>query len=180
MSETAVGEGRARLYGPCRQVLECEGFVIRRTEKPRRPSLPNFVAMNRAHTVNVFIVPDHKIDAERTRSRIAASVRRAETRVFVSWRLRWWMTSNLERWGIGGVAVDVVDRRGPYSLGDTVTAFAKARNASSTFSPVLADVFMVWTPNGPKAASTSASLTAMRSERSSLFPIATTGMVPTV
>ena len=106
MSETVAGEGYASLYRRCRHVLEHEGFVVRRGTAG--PSLPDLIASNRAHTLHVLVVPDPEIDAERTRSRIAASVRRAETRVFVTLPFRWRMISNLERWGIDGVAVDML------------------------------------------------------------------------
>ncbi len=82
--------------------------MIRWEATRKRSTWPDLVAKSRAHVVNVLIVPDGEVDADRTRARIAASTRSAETRVFVDWRLRWRMLSNLERWGVRGVAVDAL------------------------------------------------------------------------
>ena len=68
---------------------------------------PRLIAGNCTHAFRVLVVLPEEIDSPGTRAQISNSAKRGETRVFVAWPTRWRMISNLERWGIPGVAVNV-------------------------------------------------------------------------
>ncbi len=73
-----------------------------------REGRPDLFAVDATHEVRVYVVPGAEVDNRSTRSRLKASVATGETRVFVEWPLRWRILSNLERWGIEGVAVSTL------------------------------------------------------------------------
>jgi hypothetical protein len=98
-----VYERGQQAVSQCRRTLEREGFHV--SELRGRGADPALLATSGAHRIGVIIVSDAAIDDPKTRSRLRASAARGETRVFVDWRLRWRMVSNLERWRIGGVSV---------------------------------------------------------------------------
>ena len=70
-------------------------------------SRPRVIAGNGTHAFRVLVVLPEEIDTPGTRAQISDSAKREETRVFVRWPLRWRMISNLQRWRVPGVAVDV-------------------------------------------------------------------------
>ncbi len=90
----------------CRRTLEREGFRV--SERSGRGADPALLATNGAHRIEVIVVRDAAVDDPKTRSRLRASSARGETRVFVDWRLRWRMMSNLERWKVGGISVSTL------------------------------------------------------------------------
>jgi len=90
----------------CRRALEREGFRV--SELGGRGAGPALLATNGAHRIEAIVVTEAAVDDPKTRSRLRASSARGETRVFVDWRLRSRMVSNLERWKIGGVSVDTL------------------------------------------------------------------------
>lgn len=91
----------------CLAILAREGFTVSWIlDGPvRRLRPPDLMASHGPRTVRVFVLLDDEVDRPETRERIRASAKDGETRVCVPWPLRWRALSNLERWGIGGVAV---------------------------------------------------------------------------
>jgi hypothetical protein len=53
----------------------------------------------------VLVLLERDVDSAETRDRIRAALEQGETRICVPWPLKWRALSNLESWGLHGVAV---------------------------------------------------------------------------
>ena len=94
----------------CRRTLEHEGFRVSPASELPRTGRGDYdlVAENAFHRIRVYILASIEIDDPGQRFRLKASAEKGETRVFVEWRVRWRMVSNLQRWEIRGVSVDTL------------------------------------------------------------------------
>ena len=107
-AERPMEDGWTGALNRSRATMRREGFTVshvRRGSSLRGARPPDLLATNGARVVRVFVLLDRAVDAEDTRRRISAAYRHGETRVFVRWALRWRMLSNVDRWGLRGVAV---------------------------------------------------------------------------
>ena len=101
-------DGWREAFSRSSSLLRREGFTVSRKRTGSRNGSarpPDILATHGARVVQAFVLVDADIDSGETRRRIAAAVRRGETRVFVRWPLRWRMLSNVDRWGLRGVSV---------------------------------------------------------------------------
>ncbi len=106
--EEGVDEGRPETLDRCSNLLEEENFTVSRApvspwEDGIRP--PDLVATKGSEVVSVLVLEEDDVDAPETEARVRAAKQRGETRLYVPWPLRWRALSNLQRWGLPGVAV---------------------------------------------------------------------------
>ena len=98
LSSVPAADDRTAAVDRCRRALADEGFRV----TPEGAS--DLRARRGSRTVRAIVFLPEDVDAPGSSDRIRRTYR-GETRVFVPWRLKWRMSSNLERWGIRGVAV---------------------------------------------------------------------------
>jgi hypothetical protein len=99
---------RMKAVSRCQALLEKEGFIEFRATAIRAKEgagSPIIRAAKGSRTVRVLILLEKEVDLEETREKLRDSHERGETRVYVPWPLRWRLLSNLERWGLDGIAV---------------------------------------------------------------------------
>ncbi len=106
--EVVTDAERKKAVNRCQTLLGKEGFrefwVPAASGKGRAGSQV-IMAAKGPRTVRVLVLLEKEVDLEETRIRLVATYARGETRVYVPWPLRWRLLSNLERWGLDGVAV---------------------------------------------------------------------------
>ena len=101
-------DDRMRALNQCSDLLEKESFSVSWVSGPPlkggiRPH--DILATKGFHAVRVLVLLDRDVDDPKTRERIRAALELGETRVCVPWPLRWRALSNLDSWGLSGVAV---------------------------------------------------------------------------
>jgi len=106
--EVDIDTGRLETLDLCSGLLEQERFAVSKvveapTEKGVRP--PDLVAVKGPEVMSVLVLKEDEVDAPETEAGIRAARQRGETRLYVPWPLRWRALSNLQRWGLPGVAV---------------------------------------------------------------------------
>ncbi len=102
-----VESARREALEKCCEILTQDGFdvvlVEGKPENGTRP--PDLLAANEVRQVQVFVLLNGEIDSPETKERLRASLHKGETLICVPWPLRWRALSNLERWGVRGIAV---------------------------------------------------------------------------
>jgi hypothetical protein len=97
---------RKKAVSRCQALLEEEGFMeFWAAARARGASPPVIVAARGPRIVRVLILLEEEVDLDVTREKLRDSHERGETRAYVPWPLRWRLLSNLERWGLDGIAV---------------------------------------------------------------------------
>jgi hypothetical protein len=99
---------RNDVLGRCCVYLAKEGFTVSLVvgvPRGRRPRPPDLIAAKGLRLVRVFALAGEDIDATETKDRIRTAQKEGETLVCVPWPLKWRALSNIERWGLRGVAV---------------------------------------------------------------------------
>ncbi len=106
--EVVSDADRTKAVSRCQALLEKEGFVefwdTSRRENGGTHS-PVIVAAKGSRKIRVLILLEKEVDLRETRNKVKDSHDRGETRVCVPWPLKWRVLSNLEAWGLDGVAV---------------------------------------------------------------------------
>ena len=103
-----IEDDRREALERCSALLAREGFIVSWVPAPsarKGVRTPDLLAASGPRVVRVFVLLDREVDAPRTKARIRAALREGETRVCVSWPLRWRVLSNLARWGLDGASV---------------------------------------------------------------------------
>ena len=88
--------------------LTREGYTVSlvvNVPRSRGPRPPDLIAAKGLRLVRVFALAGEDIDAKETKDRIRTAQNEGETLVCVPWPLKWRALSNLDRWGLRGVAV---------------------------------------------------------------------------
>ena len=99
---------RGDILRRCCAYLTKEGYTVSLVVSvPRSRGLrpPDLIAAKGLRLVRVFTLSDEDIDATETRDRIRTAQKEGETLVCVPWPLKWRALSNIDRWGLRGVAV---------------------------------------------------------------------------
>jgi len=100
--------GRNDVLERCCAYLTKEGFTVSlvvSVPRSRGPRPPDLIAAKGLRLVRVFALAGEDIDATETRDRIRTAQKEGETLVCVPWPLKWRALSNIDRWGLRGVAV---------------------------------------------------------------------------
>jgi hypothetical protein len=100
--------GRDDIVKRCCALLAREKFTVSlvvSVQRSRGPRPPDLIAAKGLRLVRVFALSSEDIDATETRDRIRTAHDEGETLVCVPWPLKWRALSNIDRWGLRGVAV---------------------------------------------------------------------------
>lgn len=99
---------RSDILKRCCAYLAREGYTVSlvvNVPRSRRLRPPDLIAAKGLRLVRVFTLSVDDIDARETRERIRTAQKEGETLVCVPWPLKWRTLSNIDRWGLRGVAV---------------------------------------------------------------------------
>jgi len=105
---SVMEDDRQEALDRCSDLLEEERFSVSWVSGPPlkggvRPH--DILATKFSHAVRVLVLLERDVDSAETRDRIRSALEQGETRVCVPWPLKWRALSNLESWGLHGVAV---------------------------------------------------------------------------
>jgi len=106
--EIVTDAERKKAVNRCQTLLGKEGFSefwVPAAPAKGRDGFQVIMAAKGPRTVRILVLLEKEVDLEETRTRLLATYAQGETRVYVPWPLRWRLLSNLERWGLDGIAV---------------------------------------------------------------------------
>ena len=108
MSRVVSDADRMKAVSRCQSLLREEGFRefwAAATGTRRGGGASLIMAEKGSRMVRVLVVLEKEVDLDETKQRLREAHERGETRAYVPWPLRWRLLSNLERWGLDGIAV---------------------------------------------------------------------------